>query len=83
MGFWIKYLDDDTYSECGFNKDGNLYIIEKVEVQRGMGHQKANEVLILGMNRKQILPFLKRNNAVIVSRSEPPEAKNIKTTFCK
>lgn len=57
MGLWIKYLDNGTYSECGFNKDGNLYIIEKVEVQRGMGHQKANEVLILGMNRKQILPF--------------------------
>jgi len=73
---YVKYLDTDLYSVCSFNKDGNLYIIEEVKVQRGMGHEKANEVLIMGMNKKYIPDFLATNNAVIVIRdTEIPHDK--------
>lgn len=68
----IKYLDDNTYDRCGFNADGNLYVLTEIKVQRGMGHQKANELIIQGMNKKRIDAWLKSNNAVIVQRDTKP-----------
>ncbi|MCK9236403.1 MAG: hypothetical protein M0R77_21265 [Gammaproteobacteria bacterium] len=79
-GFWIKWLNENKYSSCSFNKDGNLYFVERLKVQRGMGNQLADEILIVGMNKKQVLAFLKRNNAVIVYRDIAPEESQIKIT---
>lgn len=76
--YWVKWLDSKTYSECGFNKDGNLYVLVKIKVQRGMGNQLADELLITGMNKKYIQTFLQRNNAVIVFREQPPAEDQIK-----
>lgn len=70
MSLYLK-TSDGKYTECSFNKDGNLYIIYKVQVQRGMGHQKANEVLIVGMHRSQIDSYLEKENAIIVARENP------------
>lgn len=83
MSFFVKWLDSGKYSSCGFNSDGNLYIIEKLKVQRGMANQLADEVLIIGMNKKQILAFLKRNNAVIVFRDIDPDEEKMKVTYSK
>lgn len=76
--FYVKYQNDNTYDMCGFNKDGNLYILQKVKVPRGMGHQTADELLIVGMNKKKINSYLKKHNAVIVFRDTEPELRVIK-----
>lgn len=67
---YCKY-PDGTYSEASFNKDGNIYIINKVKVQRGMGHQKANEVLIIGIPHTQLQLWCIKTNCCIVVRNEP------------
>ena len=68
----VKYLDDNTYDRCGFNKDGNLYVLTEIKVQRGMGNQKVNELIIQGMNKKRIDAWLQKNNAAIVIRDTEP-----------
>lgn len=67
---YLKYNGTGKYVECGMNKDGNFYFLFIVQVQRGMGHQKADELLIYGMNKKFIDRFLQKENAVIVYRED-------------
>lgn len=73
MKIYCKWLDSGKYSEAAFNKDGNLYILFKVEVQRGMGHQRANELLIYGMPKSNIKRYcLRKNCRLILREDEPP-----------
>lgn len=77
LHIYCKWLDSGKYSEVGINKDGNFWIIYKVKVQRGMGHQKANELLIHGVHRKNIERFCERNNCQIVGREDEVPEKDL------
>lgn len=77
--FYIKW-QDDSYSKCAFNQDGNIYIFYLHLVQRGMGHQLVKELLIIGMNKSRISDFLKRKNAIIVWRDKKVEEKIFKNS---
>jgi hypothetical protein len=70
--------EDGTYLDCSFNKDGNLYVIEKIVVQRGMQNQKANEVIIFGIPKNKIESYLRNTKSQIVLRTEiEGEIKNV------
>lgn len=74
--FYIKW-QDDSYSECAFNADGNLYIFYRHLVQRGMGHQLVEELLIIGMNKSRISDFLKKKECNYRLARQRSRRKNI------
>ena len=63
---YLKYNETGKYVECGMNKDGNFYFLFRVQVQRGMGHQKADELLIYGMNKKFIDRASGKNGRILI-----------------
>lgn len=77
MYYYVKWKDG-TYTECSFNKDGNLYILHEVVVQRGMGNQKANELLIQGIPKSKIQNWCIKNNCLIVGREDQVHKSQIR-----
>ena len=52
------------------NKDGNYYIGYTIPVQRGMGHQKVEELIIIGMHKDEFPRFCKEHNIIIKGEKE-------------
>lgn len=42
------------------NKDGNYYVGYTIPVQRGMGHQKVEELIVIGMNKENLAIFARK-----------------------
>ena len=47
------------------NKDGNYYVGYTIPVKRGMGHQKVEELILIGMNKEKFGDFCKKHNIII------------------